>query len=773
LRYIIEICVAIDIAIFGIAYPLIISEINKIGDKFNSNYLPDIFRLEWISKEINLRYFKPSFFQIILILTISSFLFLIIDAKPWFGWDNIFINNSAELLILLLTILLVCCFLIWTKKVTLYSGKPVTLLNYIIHKYQNYEGKDTEVKKYLLRTINNFAYFTIKTQDTHLQEILVNFYWSEFNKYRNDYEEKLGSLKDHQSKKYDELIKIGVEYPVELYDLVYRISLESLNNNNFLTKNIEYNSVSGWWLLGKGYDQITTSELTYRWLWSILKLNLKKEENIKSYWSKAHQYGSYAFTVDAKYDIGEIEPLNLKDIEVKNNERIRFLEFNYTLGGLLLQQKKYYVLNYIFNYSSSSPPDYVFLPSSINDIFYWFHRFAGRSNLRIEEIEIYFKFPDLDNYGVSHRVKYWICSYICLLYIRQFTLIEYYSFQNHTGMPILSDKKQELNSMLQSIPYFKKCLKEILLNEELLNSVDLKMIADVNKDKINQHLLDVENALIKKLELTQEIKELSPAKIKLFNETSVRILKKGLENYSDILLSYERDIIYEKTPKLVLNGVLDLMPKSSFVEDDIPNLNFHEVLAQSIVNRSFSKYIPNAFIIAKTESYLIYQENILNLMKTVLNKKTEKDGIIIIGFNIGYKIKELFNDSDMDIKYKYSTQHNFRDVFFILNKNDLPRIYKRDIGDKEISKHNLKPISPELKIYGSVLELNDNKTLKEDWIKSGYTQDDLDNEIKVQVSLSFIWLILIKKDRRIVQIKVSNPSLEQGIESNLENIIPF
>ena len=107
----------------------------------------------------------------------------------------------------------------------------------------------------------------------------------------------------------------------------------------------------------------------------------------------------------------------------------RFLEFNYTLGGLLLQQKKYDVLNYLFNYSSSSPPNYVLLPQSITDIFYWFKRFSGRSNLRIEEIEVYFKFPDLDNYGVSHKIKFWICSYICLLYLRQFSLHHYYVFQ--------------------------------------------------------------------------------------------------------------------------------------------------------------------------------------------------------------------------------------------------------------------------------------------------------------------------------------------------------
>lgn len=132
LKYIVEICVAIDIAIFGVAYPIIITEINKIGDKFNSTYLPDIFRLEWISKEIGYKNFKVSVFQLILISTITWFIFLISNQKPWFGWNNVLINNSAELLILFLTILLIYCFLYWIKIVSLFNGKPIWLHNYLI-----------------------------------------------------------------------------------------------------------------------------------------------------------------------------------------------------------------------------------------------------------------------------------------------------------------------------------------------------------------------------------------------------------------------------------------------------------------------------------------------------------------------------------------------------------------------------------------------------------------------------------------------------------------
>ncbi len=123
------------------------------------------------------------------------------------------------------------------------------------------------------------------------------------------------------------------------------------------------------------------------------------------------------------------------------------------------------------------------LPKSIDDIFYWFHRFVDRSNLRIEEIEVYFRFPDLDNYGISHKVKYWICAYICLLYIRQFSLHEYYTYQNHTGMPNLKDDKQELNAMLQSIPFFTICLKDVMSNKKFLKTVGLNTIVKERRNR--------------------------------------------------------------------------------------------------------------------------------------------------------------------------------------------------------------------------------------------------------------------------------------------------
>jgi len=775
LKYIVEICVGIDVAIFGIAYPIMITEINKIGDKYNSNYLSELFRLEWISKEIRFWSIKVSVFQLILLSTITSFLFLILNRKPLFGWDNTIINNSAELIILALTLVLIFCFIFWMKTVSLYNGKSVRLLKHLISKYEKIDNTEVETKKYYLRGINDFAYYTIKNQDNHLQQILLDFYWNEFEESRIKHKHQLDSLVgiEKYKKEYKALFKKGVEYPVELYELIYRINLEAKNTSNYLAKGLEFNATSGWWLYGNDHHQLKISELTYRWVWKILILNLDNDKNLKTYWSKVNQYYSFAFNIYPEYSEGQVEPVNQKEIKIKQEERVRFLEFHYTLGGLLLQHDKYSVMKYFFNYSSSSPPNYVLLPQSISDIFYWFERFSNSSNLRMEDIEIYFRFPDLDNYGVSHKIKFWICSYICILYIRQFTLVRFMTFHNHTGMPNLPDEKRELKSIINGIPVFRSYLNKILKNDELLNEVGLESIDEEKKEKIRNHLSEVEEAVIHKLDYTQEVKELSVAKITQFNKRSKSIIKNSLNEYEDILLNYDEKLNYENTLKLVVNGRVELMPKSSFVENDIPHLNFEDILAQSIVRNSIKKYIPTSFTVARTERYLISSDDIVLAIQKIINGKTKRKDIIVLGFNIDFRVKEAIQNANVEIYSKHCTQNHFRNIFFILNKRDLPRLNKKDISDTEITKFGLKSISKKLKLYTSVIEINKNEELKSEWLNAGYSEEELNKEPQVQVALSFIWLLLWKKNRRIIQLSLSIPSKEQGKESDLNEIKPL
>jgi hypothetical protein len=216
IKNIVEICVAIDIAILGIAYPIIIDKISNIGDKYSSEYIPVLFNSEFPQRNIvikvKLKQYNVSWFKLNLIATLVSFIFLIWHFPPWFNWNNEFINNSADILCFLLTLLLVWSFIIWISKVSIYNGNSKTLLTYLINKYHT-SPLETETRNYNLKAINELALYAVEKQDEHLQETLLKFYETLFTEIRNNHD------------KSEPLI-----YPSDLYSIVYKLTQIASNN---------------------------------------------------------------------------------------------------------------------------------------------------------------------------------------------------------------------------------------------------------------------------------------------------------------------------------------------------------------------------------------------------------------------------------------------------------------------------------------------------------------------------------------------------------------
>ena len=140
---IVSICVALDITILGIAYPIISDKISNIGEKFKSQYIPVIFESEFPQRKlakfsIGEKEFKITYFKLILFVTLLTFFFQIFQFSPPKDSENYLVNNSADLVLLVLTVTLTIFLLIWLDKVGLYNGKAKSLLTYLIKKYNSY-----------------------------------------------------------------------------------------------------------------------------------------------------------------------------------------------------------------------------------------------------------------------------------------------------------------------------------------------------------------------------------------------------------------------------------------------------------------------------------------------------------------------------------------------------------------------------------------------------------------------------------------------------------
>ncbi|RKS01697.1 hypothetical protein [Flavobacterium sp. 102] len=754
LNNIVEICVAIDIAILGIAYPIIVDKISSIGDKYDSTYLPDLFGEEFPQKSIKIVFtnLNLSFFKLTLYVTIISFFLIIFNFQPWFDWNNIVINNSAESIILFLTSSLTVMFFIWLDKIVLYNGKSTTILKYLIAKH-DLDSKKTSNNPYYLKTINELTFYAVDKQDEHLQETLLEFYSEVFSEIRRNH--------DHSQ---------PLIYPSDLYHLINKLNYTLTITENKKLLAIEHRAVSGTWLLGEDFEEITISKETYRILWDDLYMISSNDKYLRMYWATANQYFDFQLKfLYPEYNPEGSEIINDPEVKKRQKEREQFLEFNYALGGLLLYKKQYKTLKYIFNYSQSLPPKYVLLPEGMTAIFTWFEEFRNEFRHRKHPLDLKYPFPGLDNLGNRRDVNYWICSYIALLFIRQFTLQPFYVSHDFTSLPNLPQKVTELKNWLDSVSFFEKCLNHVLKNEELLEDLHFATVALEKEQDFRDFISNLKSKIIGEIGEQKLNANLSEEKLQHFRDSTKDIITSAFKDYDQIFIPLD-DAEKDNDLKLTVTGGQNLMTKSAFTDNDIPHLNYDSIFAKSIVASSIRKYIPNSFFVSRTRRFLLSKELILKGIEKLIAGTTD---YVIIAVNIGYELRQLLEvNYTTKVVHIPSSEHRVTDLLFILNKSDLPSIEHRSLSDEVVSDGQLKLIDENLKLYASIIDINteDNMKIKDSW---GEIQNDSGEDIKVQVTIAFLAIIYWKKKRDIVQLSMTSKYREQGVENSLEDIQPL
>ena len=535
---------------------------------------------------------------------------------------------------------------------------------------------------------------------------------------------------------------------------------------------IEHRAVSGLWLLGEDFEDITISDETYSWLWRNIYTICDNPRLVKMFWANSSQYFDYRLqSVFPEYDYGQEKLVitNQEQVEKRETERKRFLEFHYALGGLLLYRKQYKTLTYLFEYSQSQPPKYVLLPETTTEIFHWFENFRNEFKHRTP-IDFRYYFPELDNLGNRRQANYWICSYITILFLRQYSLHQYYIYQNFTSQPNLPDDVLELNSWLDSVSFFERTLNNVLSNKELTADLEFENLVESNRVNFITFIDDLKNGIKNKIGEQKLNAKLSDEKIENFYSQSNEIISKAFAQYEQIFI--EKSDGHSKSDlKLSVNGERTLMSKSAFTDKDIPHLNYDTVFAGSIATNKVKRYIPNAFLIARTKRYLLNKDNLLFALSKIIGNNND---IVIIGVQIGYQTKEILDCSEFkkSIIYIPSTEYHLQDTLFVLPKNDLPAIEYKDLEKDEKAELQLKCLNEDLKLYASVIDINteDNKTLKDKW----NLNNELDNEdLKVQLTIAFLSIIYWKNEREIIQINVASEFREQGIQNDINDVEPL
>lgn len=745
LQYIVEICIAIDIAMLSIAYPLMVDRISSIGDKYSSEAIPVLFNLEFPQSGPRILSLNVSWLKISLVGTLVFCFILVWGFQSPFEESNFFIDNSARLCILISSVGLTILFLMWLDQIMLYHGRTIKLLEKIIKDHNKLEDQAT-VKSYYLKAINDLTLYAVRNQSDQLQKTLLEFYSRLLSDIRIN----------HDKTK-------PLEYPIDIYFIIDKLTNEFLNTRSKLPA-LEHRVVSGVWLLGEGMERVKISRQTYSWIWHNLYVICDNDKFSKMFWANSSQYFDYKLqSISPKYQPLTTTITNQGEIDIRKDERLEFLEIHYAFGGLLLYRKQHETLKYIFRYTQSQPPKYPLLPHSMTDIFFWFEWFNNEYKSRFGPIDMRYRFPGLDNLGNFSQITFWICKYIAVLFVRQYTIQTYYVYENPTSQPNLPTSVSELNDWLSGLQYFEKCLEFILDDASLLSDLGYSNVVEDKRAEMEEFIKTLRTNIKAKIAETRINAELSQEKITTFKESSARIIAASFSSYNEVFTTATDEHLASDV-KMMINGEGAFFSKSHFVEDETPLLNYDTFLAQQIDEYKIKWLVPISFSQARTKRYLFDSEILIEGLQKIINNN--ENIIIVIGSNLDYDATVQLHESQLENHIIEIPSHHdiTREAIFILKKSDLPSLSHISLDDSEIEKDKLSLVNNPLKIYASVFEVEDTQT----------NADDVQgNDLKVQATIAFLATISWRQLREVIQIDLVTRFREQGIRTNLSEVDPI
>lgn len=745
---IVAVCVSFVVAILAIAYPILFQVVSQLDAKYSSIHIVNLF-----DKEID-----KKFFIFFLVTSLISILLKVLDIPTLIKSDtfSFIIEDFTLHLLTLNTIFLIISFFFFVKKILIYYT-PSRFLKYLFSRHkaaepnENYDDFDA---------IADVLYFAIQKQDEAISKTISDFMYGVFKAKR------------------DNNPNMPIEYPSAYYVLVYK-SIEHLaTSKNKRLLFLESRTIGGIWLLGElGGSKI--SNLTYNWLWQniVVAVSNKRDDMILLHWENAHQY----FTYHLKHIVPELSPsdfqtINSDSIEERNKERDLFLNFHYALGGLLLYSQDYESIKSMFKYTTSQPPRYELLPTSMTEVFEKYNHFRDLYDLNYPFISSHYRFPNLKGLNADGAIKNWICRYIAILYLRQFTLVSYNSTMQPASVPNLPHDQDRRVVWLENLGYFRKIIKELLDNEELKTKLGLpsfsnQWCSENRKPKplefIDGFKRNIENS-IEQTEIEQPVSNNKAAK---FYDSTKAILHNTFAEYEAI---NNKQLIESTFNKAEIHGGNMLMDKSAFADNQpVDHLNFHSFLAESISLR-FKHTISTIFFRNKTANYLLKSEDLFPAIDKLDINGT--DFVIVnFGLNLDY-LKSTLNLDGLEnntykgisiINFPINNYHLVSDSLFLLRKEDFPNIIYMPIEDEEKEKYPYLDIDEGFNLSATIVDLNQHRELR---VQLEAQNPDKELRKFVWLNIFFFAEVRWKKNAPNTMLRLYSQYEERGLPNDLKDI---
>lgn len=446
----ISICITFIAGILGIAYPVLLQVVSRLDEKYNSLILVDLFNKEY----------ERNSFTITLKLSLIFILLWMLKLKPFFNLERFgkIITNSAEYLLIISTFLGIVFFFLFVRKILIYYT-PSKLLNFL--KSRNDKSMRESNLSYLY-AMSDLLYFSIKNQNEKIVELI----WVYISKLFREF---------HDSSSDSKIIFPNAYYEVNSRTIEELANIKS-NRFSFLTQSTAGNT----WMLGSSVHK-GISTTTYDWIWKNLRMILDYDRNefVVYHWENASRYfGRSLNHIPPNISKLSLKATNQKEIAEREAERKIFLNFHYALGGLLLYKRKYELIYKMFRFTQSEPPEYLLLPKRMDQVFDTYFDFKDPFEGRYPFINSDYRFSDSGGFEMDSEVRGWICSFIALLFLRQFPLASQLSIQNPLASPRVPTTDIQKKQWIDGLTNFRLSVAELYNSKELLKVTGLDIITD-------------------------------------------------------------------------------------------------------------------------------------------------------------------------------------------------------------------------------------------------------------------------------------------------------
>ena len=742
---IVTICISFIVSILGVAFPILLQVISKLDEKYTSVHISRIFENEKSYKTFKIALYTSLgaiLLYIIRILFFNSLRFI----------SEVFLTFFVSSLLVIVTIILIVSFLFFVNKILSYYN-PYKIVEYFIKRDRNSDKKGDFL---FFNAITDLMSYSIKKQNETIAHTITDYFHDRFYFYQNINPQT------------------PIEYPYDYYLMIYKIAEQLVYANLRKFAFVEVRTIGGIWLLGELKDY-KIHENTYVWIWRtiVLAVQNNRDDMVLQYWGHAHQY--YTFNLSELMHPGS----ESNGSELKKR-REKFREFHYALGGLLLFSKKTACIKRIFNYTTSMPPRYELLPETMTEIFIEYYKFLDPNNQNFSWITTQYYFPDLEGYSADSTVKYWICRYIGLLLIRQYSIVPYLTFMKPLELPHLPDKLIQKRRWLDNINSFKKHVSDLYVDEEIKIPLGFGFITDeyclkyslpTPLDIVDKTQLELQS-IIEKTNKEQTVSNEKKAK---FFESSKRILQATLDIYTEI---WTKQKLSKDFNKWFINGISATLDKAAFAkESETEWMDYDTILAESLSERLING-ITETFLLNQRNSFIIKEDELFNAIDRL--KINPKDHIIIsylLDFN--YIVESKMAEGLTDHGYKDIELHNFTsfnynqlgESIYILKKSDLPKIIFHSPTEEITAKFGLEIIDQGLNLFGNIIDLYRNENLLKELSKDGNVSD---LEKKVYLYLFLNAEIRWKRDVKMISVRKHDPyKRDNGLVNNLKDVKSF